>query len=64
MSDGIPWKMLTFANGISSLTIKDKIVTVKELDKAYLIPRQNIHVMDKNYLLTDNFENFVRTVCG
>ena len=63
MSDGIPWKMLTFANGISSLTIKDTIITVKELDKAYLIPRQNIHVMDKNYLLTDNFEDFVRTVC-
>ena len=64
MSDGIPWTMLTFARGINSLTIKDTIITVKEFDRAYLIPRQNIHVMDKNYLLTDDFENFVRDVCA
>ena len=64
MSDGISWKMLTFANGISSLTISDKMITVKEVDKAYLIPKQNIHVMDKKYLLTDNFENFVRSICA
>jgi hypothetical protein len=64
MTDGIPWKMMTFADGINSITIDDNnIITVKEFNKAYLIPKQNIHVMDKNYLLSDNFGDFVKLLC-
>lgn len=64
MTDGIPWKMVTFADGIDSITIDDNnIITVKEFNKAYLIPKQNIHIMDKNYLLSDNFGDFVKLLC-
>ena len=31
---------------------------------AYVIPKQNIHIMDKEYLLSDNFNNFVKTICA
>jgi hypothetical protein len=41
----------------------NNIITVKEFNKAYLIPKQNIHVMDKNYLLSDNFGDFVKLLC-
>jgi hypothetical protein len=34
MTDGIPWKMMTFADGINSITIDDNnIITVKEFNK-------------------------------
>lgn len=63
MTNGIPWKMLTFTNAIQSLEIKNSFIFAREIDKAHMIPRQNIHIMDKNYLLSDNFEKFVDTIC-
>jgi hypothetical protein len=56
--------MLTFADVINSITINDNLLTVKEREKGYVIPRQSIHVMDKGYLLSDNFNDFVGTVCA
>jgi hypothetical protein len=60
---GIPWSMLTFADVVTSITEKDDLLTIKETEKGYVIPRQNIHVMDKGYLLSDNFADFVETIC-
>ncbi len=62
-SQGIPWSMLTFADVINSITVNDNLLTVKEREKGYVIPCQSIHVMDKGYLLSDNFSDFVETVC-
>jgi len=61
---GIVTPMLTFADVTTSITVKNSMLVVKEREKAYVIPRQNIHVMDKGYLLSDNFGNFVDTVCA
>jgi hypothetical protein len=55
--------MMTFNNIVTSLDINDNLITVKEKDNAYVIPRQNIHVMDKEYLLSNNFNSFVDKVC-
>lgn len=64
MIQGIPWSMLTFADVVTSITRKDTLLTVKERDKGYVIAQQNIHVMDKGYLLSDDFKQFVDTVCA
>ena len=64
MDQGIPWPMLTFAEVVNSITVKNSMLVVKEPKNAYVIPRQNIHVMDKGYLLSDNFKQFVDTVCA
>ena len=61
---GIINPMLTFADVTTSITLKDTMLVVKELEKGYVIPRQNIHVMDKGYLLSDNFKEFVETICA
>jgi len=61
---GIPWPMLTFTEVIKSMTYSNNLITVKEKDRAYVIPKQNIHIMDKEYLLSDNFNNFVKTICA
>lgn len=61
---GVPWPMLTFADVVNSITIKNNLLTIKERERAYVIPQQNIHVMDKGYLLSENFARFVDTVCA
>ena len=63
-SQGIVTPMLTFADITKSITIKNTMLVVKEQEKAYVIPQQNIHVMDKGYLLSDNFADFVDAVCA
>lgn len=64
MDQGIAWPMFTFNEVVKSISIKNNMIVVKEKDKAHVIPRQNIHVMDKEYLLTDDFANFVEKICN
>ena len=64
MNDGIPWPMLTFADVVISITHKGNLLTIKEREKGYVIPQQNIHVMDKGYLLSDDFNKFVDSICA
>ena len=64
MGQGIVWPMFTFNEVVKSISIKNNLITVKEKNKAHIIPRQNIHVMDKEYLLSDNFANFVEQICN
>ena len=56
--------MMTFNNIVTSLDIENNLITLKEKENAYVIPRQNIHVMDKEYLLSDNFNAFVDKICA
>ena len=60
----IPWSMFTYNDPIKSMSIDKGLITIKETNKAVLVPQQNIHVMDKEYLLSDNFDNFVKTICA
>jgi hypothetical protein len=64
MADGIPWTMLSLTNLVTSITLKNKLITVKEPNTAHVIPQIDIHVADKEYLLTDNFKDFLDTVCA
>lgn len=61
---GIPWPMLTFADVVTSITRKGTLLTVKERERGYVIPQQNIHVMDKGYLLGNDFKQFVDLICA
>lgn len=63
MDLGIPWPMLSFDGAVQSIDLRNNMLAIKEKEKAYLIPKQNIHVMDKEYLLTDNFFNFIESIC-
>jgi hypothetical protein len=56
--------MLTFADVTTNITTKGSMLVVKERERAYVIPRQNIHIMDKGYLLSDNFAAFVDSICA
>jgi hypothetical protein len=60
----IPWPMLTIEDNIESIDLKNKFLTVKYDSRADVISRQNLHIMDKNYLLSDQFKNFVERICN
>ena len=48
---------------ISSQFTKNNSLIVRQENTAYLIPKQNIHVMDKQYLLSSNFDNLIEELC-
>lgn len=62
-SSGIPWPMLTIDNPITNLELSDSKLIIREKDRAHVIAKQNIHVIDKNYLLSDTYRDFVESVC-
>jgi hypothetical protein len=62
-SPGIPWTMLTVDKTVKSLEIKNNKIIVREDDNAHVIPQQSIHVIDKAYLQSDAYEEFIEQVC-
>lgn len=63
LSTGIPWTMLTVDKAVKTLEIKNKKIIVREDDTAHVIPQQSLHIMDKVYLQSDDYERFIDTVC-
>jgi hypothetical protein len=58
----IPWTMLTLDHTVNNIEIKNNMLVVRS-DTAHVIPRQNIHIMDKDFLLSENYIKFVDAVC-
>jgi len=63
-SQGIPWPMLTVEDRIERTVLTDTQLRVYHTDRAVVLPRQNIHVMDKAYLQSRDFEQLVEKICG
>lgn len=63
VDQSIPWTMLSFYKPIKQIEIKNCSLIVRHEDKAHIIPRQNIHVMDKQYLLSDDYNKLVEELC-
>ena len=62
-SPGIPWTMLTVDKTVKALDIKNNKIIVREEEIAHVIPKQNIHIMDKLYLQSNAYEEFIEQVC-
>ena len=62
-SQGIPWSMLTVEDKILRVMLTDTQIRVYHEDRAVVLPYQNIHVMDKAYLQSRDFEQAVEAVC-
>lgn len=60
---GIPWRMFTVDQKIKRIMLTDTQVQIHYNDVATVIPYQNIHVMDKEYLLSRDFEQVVEAIC-
>ena len=60
----IPWPMTTIDDTVDTIELKDDWIVVKYQDRADVIYRQNLHVMDKVYLASDRFVKLVDEVCN
>jgi hypothetical protein len=61
-TDSIPGSMLTISQPIDSIEINDNTYVVRDQQRAYVIPRTDMHIMSKRYLQSDNFGEFVDRV--
>jgi len=59
---GIPWTMTTIENKIDKLEAKGNFIVVRQDNHADVIAKQNLHIMDKTYLLSDSFKDFVEEI--
>ena len=59
----IPWTMITAENPISSIERKNNALIIREAERAHVVPYQNLHIIDKDYLTSPQFELFVDSVC-
>jgi hypothetical protein len=60
---GIPWTMFTVDRKIEKVMLTDNFIQVHYNDEATMVPYQNIHVMDKEYLQSRDFEQVVEAIC-
>lgn len=56
----IPWSMLTVNNTINELKLNNNKITVKSKDRAWVLPKQSLHIMSKAWLSSDACEQFVK----
>jgi hypothetical protein len=60
----IPWTMLTIDKLVKNIEITGEKMIIREENSAHVIAVQNVHIMDKDYLLSSAFDQLVDTVCA
>lgn len=55
----IPWSMFTFDSDIKNMERLNKSLIIRTDKNAHIVPVQDIHIMDKLYLLSDSYKNFL-----
>jgi hypothetical protein len=63
LANSIPWPMFTIVESVEDLTYSDQQIRVYQNNRGLILPYQNVHIMDKHYLGSENFELFVEGVC-
>jgi hypothetical protein len=58
----IPWSMFTVEKQIDRMRLVDNQVRIYHDTQAVVTPRQNIHVMDKEYLQSEDFKQLVESI--
>jgi hypothetical protein len=63
ISNKLPMTMLTLDKTITSIEILNNQLLIREQHKAYVVPMQNLHIMDKDYLQSENCIKFIEEIC-
>jgi alpha-N-acetylglucosamine transferase len=58
----IPGTMVTVDQVIDSIQIKNNQLVIKDGNRAYVVPRTNLHIMSKAYLQSENFAQLVEQI--
>jgi hypothetical protein len=64
LSQSIPFTMLTLDKLVKNIEITGETMLIREENCAHVVAKQNIHIMDKDYLLSTNFNKLVDDICG
>lgn len=59
----IPWPMTTIEENIKSIELKSKFLVIRYENHADVVSVQNLHIMDKNFLLSEQFEILQKQIC-
>jgi hypothetical protein len=62
--NNFPWPMVTIERDITSMEVKDKFLVIKYSGSADVVSRQNLHIMDKDFLVSAQFNKFVESICN
>ena len=62
-SQGIPWSMFTVDEKIERIMLTDTQLRIYHSNNAVVLPYQNTHIMDKEYLQSRDFEQVVEAIC-
>ena len=55
----LPWSMISVANPIDSLELRDQKLLLKVKDQAHVLPKQSLHILSKAFLLSDACEQLI-----
>lgn len=58
----LPGAMISVQEGVQAIDVKEDMLIIRQANRAVVSPRQNLHIMDKDFLLTDKFKEFVNYV--
>lgn len=64
--NNIPWTMTTIDQNIDIAELKNNFIVLKYKNNtiADVLSKQNLHIMDKHFLVSDNFKQIVDKVCN
>jgi hypothetical protein len=60
ITNSIPENMLTVDQVIDSIQTLDDNLVIKDSNRAYVVPRNNLHVMSKAYLQSKDFSKLIK----
>jgi hypothetical protein len=52
--------MISVANSIDSLELRDQKLFLKTKDQAHVLPKQSLHILSKAFLLSDACERLIK----
>jgi hypothetical protein len=61
-TDSIPGPMLNVTQAINNISVRGNQIVIKDRERAYVIPKMNMHIMSKQYLQSNNFKEFIDNV--
>lgn len=59
----IPYSMLTVEFTVAAIAAIGSMLSIKNNTAAHIVPLQNLHVIDKQYLLSNTHKDFIDQIC-
>lgn len=61
-SNYIPWPMLSVNTPVDSIELAGNKIVIRSQQKAYVLPKQSLHVMSKSWLASEQCGQFIKDV--